>query len=51
LATTLGGDNQVAGALPAPDNERLNQLRDLAKQNPAAVANVLRGWVNGNPSA
>jgi flagellar M-ring protein FliF len=49
--TTLGGDNQVAGALPAPDNERLNQLRDLAKQNPAAVANVLRGWVNGNPSA
>jgi flagellar M-ring protein FliF len=35
-------------ALPAPQtNERLEAARALAKQNPAAVANIVRGWVNG----
>jgi flagellar M-ring protein FliF len=44
-------------ALPAPDglpqleapraNEKLEAARKLAKENPAAVANIVRGWVNG----
>jgi flagellar M-ring protein FliF len=28
-------------------NERLVAARELAKQNPQAVANIVRGWVNG----
>jgi flagellar M-ring protein FliF len=28
-------------------NERLESARTVAKQNPAAVANIVRGWVNG----
>jgi flagellar M-ring protein FliF len=51
----VDGDN----ALPAPTpsapplleapgaRERLEAARAMAKQNPAAVANILRGWVNG----
>jgi flagellar M-ring protein FliF len=39
------------GALPqlaAPaNNDRLEAARNLAKQNPAAVANIVRGWVSG----
>lgn len=35
-------------ALAAPRNsERLENAREIAKQNPAAVANIVRGWVNG----
>jgi flagellar M-ring protein FliF len=34
-------------ALPAPQvNERLEAARALAKQNPAAVAGIMRGWVS-----
>ena len=34
-------------ALPAPaSNEKLEAARAMAKQNPAAVANIVRGWVN-----
>jgi flagellar M-ring protein FliF len=34
--------------LGGPDNSaRIEQMRKLAKENPAAVANVVRGWVNG----
>ncbi|MFN7727305.1 MAG: flagellar basal-body MS-ring/collar protein FliF [Rubrivivax sp.] len=46
-----------ANALPAPDevpalkgpknDEKLEAARKLARENPAAVANILRGWVNG----
>jgi flagellar biosynthesis/type III secretory pathway M-ring protein FliF/YscJ len=35
--------------LPAPP-ESLEDVRALARQNPAVVANVLRGWVAGQPS-
>ena len=35
---------QLAG--PAK-NEKLEAVRALAKENPAAVANIVRGWVNG----
>jgi flagellar M-ring protein FliF len=35
-------------ALPAPkSNEHLQGARAMAKQNPAAVAAVVRGWVSG----
>jgi flagellar M-ring protein FliF len=31
-------------------NEKLEGVRALAKQNPAAVANIVRGWVSGEPA-
>ncbi len=35
-------------ALPAPkSSEHLDAARALAKENPAAVANIVRGWVSG----
>ena len=35
-------------ALPAPrTQEKLEAARAMAQQNPAAVANIVRGWVNG----
>lgn len=38
-------------ALPAPRSEgKLTEARALAKQNPAAVAAVVRGWVSGEGS-
>ena len=41
-------DTQVLPALPAPkSNEHLNGARALARQNPAAVAGIVRGWVSG----
>jgi flagellar biosynthesis/type III secretory pathway M-ring protein FliF/YscJ len=34
-------------ALAAPQAERqLNDAREFAKQNPAAVANIVRDWVH-----
>jgi flagellar M-ring protein FliF len=55
-----GADGEAAGelaaaaaahALPAPDpandplNLKLEEARRLAKENPAAVANIMRGWL------
>ncbi|WP_418315325.1 flagellar basal-body MS-ring/collar protein FliF [Piscinibacter sakaiensis] len=38
-------------ALEAPKSaERLERARSLAKENPAAVANIVRGWVSGEPA-
>jgi flagellar M-ring protein FliF len=38
-------------ALTGPDNNaRLDGIRAMAKDNPAAVANIVRGWVNGEPA-
>ena len=43
----LPGPNDLP-ALEAPrSNEKLETARKMAKENPAAVANILRGWVNG----
>ena len=55
LDEVIGGDNSLpalpaAGAPPAlvgPAPARLEAMRDMARQNPAAVADKLRGWVNG----
>ena len=42
---------RAAMALPAPrSTERLDSARAVAKQNPAAVAGIVRGWVNGETS-
>lgn len=39
-------------ALAAPENEdKLLRARAVAKENPAAVANLVRGWVNGEEEA
>ena len=36
-------------ALPAPKrNDHLDNARTLAKENPAAVASILRSWVSGD---
>ena len=32
---------------PTPEELRLQQARALAKQNPIAVANIVKTWVNG----
>lgn len=49
-------DDQALPGLPAPtlkaleapkNTERLEQARAMAKENPAAVANIVRGWVSG----
>jgi flagellar M-ring protein FliF len=38
----------IVPALEAPKaNAQLEQARALAKQNPAAVAGIVRGWVSG----
>nr|WP_316640389.1 flagellar basal-body MS-ring/collar protein FliF [uncultured Roseateles sp.] len=42
----LPGQNALA--LPAPgDDKRLENIRAMAKENPAAVANIVRNWVAG----
>ena len=50
----LGGPDAKATAalaLGAPRaNERLDAVRALAKENPSAVAQIVRGWVNGEPA-
>jgi len=35
---------------PSPEQLRLEQARALAKQNPIAVANIVKTWVNGENS-
>ena len=48
-ALPLPGPNQPA--LEAPrSSDRLNDARAIARQNPAAVANIVRTWVNGDPA-
>ena len=45
-------DPQVLPALPAPqDQASLASARAMARQNPAAVAGIVSGWVNGAPAA
>lgn len=55
LNTVVADDESLPGlpgpqtkALAAPaSNDRLEQARLLAKENPEAVAGILRGWVSG----
>jgi flagellar M-ring protein FliF len=34
-----------------PEKRRLNDAKRLALENPAAVATIVKGWVNGEPAA
>jgi len=46
--TEVVDDTNELPALPAPKrSEHLESARALAKENPAAVAGIVRGWVNG----
>ncbi|SEL45921.1 flagellar M-ring protein FliF [Roseateles sp. YR242] len=46
-----GAGAGAAGGLPALEapisNDKLMRARQLAKENPVAVANIMRAWVNG----
>ncbi len=43
--------SNVLPALQAPaSQEQLAKARTLAKENPAAVANIMRSWVSGEPA-
>ncbi len=47
-----GTDGTSLPALEAPrENKQLETARQLAKDNPAAVANIMREWVNGEVAA
>ena len=47
--TEVVDDPQELPALPAPKRtEHLEGARALAKENPAVVAGIVRGWVNGD---
>jgi flagellar M-ring protein FliF len=49
--TAIVDDPRQLPQLPAPQrNLQLEQARLLAQTNPAAVAGIVRGWVNGNPT-
>ncbi|MBV7544141.1 flagellar basal-body MS-ring/collar protein FliF [Acidovorax sp. sic0104] len=46
----LPAPNKKDEVLPAtPEQLRLEDARVLAKENPVAVANILKGWLNGDP--
>jgi len=54
LDEVVGGDPALPGpagrlpALAAPQQaDRIEAARELARQNPAAMAQLVRGWVNG----
>jgi flagellar M-ring protein FliF len=50
---TQGNTAQASAplALEAPrTNEKLEQARKFTKENPAAAANIVRGWVSGEPA-
>jgi flagellar M-ring protein FliF len=48
----IENDEPSLPALPAPViNEKLEEARQMARENPAAVAGILRGWVEGEAVA
>ena len=55
LALAQGGPGGAAlAAIPAPPSEeqlRLEDARRLTKENPVAVANIIKTWVNGEAPA
>ena len=40
-----------ATAEDTPEKRRLTDAKRLALENPAAVANIVKGWVNGEAAA
>jgi flagellar M-ring protein FliF len=50
-AQALGLDGQpLALEGPGSTNSKLEQARKFTKENPAAAANIVRGWVSGEPA-
>ena len=52
----LASPEKEASALPAPsqtvpEQARLEGARQMARQNPIAVANIVKSWVNGDAAA
>ena len=48
-STADGGNGEtpaLAGPAVDPLQKRIDEAKRLAKENPAAVANIVRGWVN-----
>jgi flagellar M-ring protein FliF len=47
-----GGPDGQPLALEGPDstNNKLEQARKFTRENPAAAANIVRGWVSGEPA-
>jgi flagellar M-ring protein FliF len=41
----------MPGNEPTPENQRLTDAKRLALENPMAVANIVKGWVNGESPA
>jgi flagellar M-ring protein FliF len=54
IAEVVDDDGAPPALLPALEapkrHELLDNARTLAKTNPAAVAGIVRGWVNGEPA-
>jgi flagellar M-ring protein FliF len=46
----LSGPDALVPQAGADATRRLEAVRQLAKDNPAAVASIVRGWVNGEPA-
>jgi flagellar M-ring protein FliF len=44
-ASALPGATNVPALAPPRSNEKLDSARSFAKENPAAVANIVKGWV------
>ena len=49
----LGGPGQTLalGLAVAPEQQRLEDARALARRDPVAVANIVKNWVNGDDAA
>ena len=50
----IADDSNALPALPAPvprTDEHIASARQLARSNPAAVAGILRNWVDGSEAA
>lgn len=43
----LPGPDQAPELQPTPEQQRLDNARTLARENPVAVASILKTWVNG----
>jgi flagellar M-ring protein FliF len=45
LNATVGPDDVEFASLPSPSATRIEQVREMAKNDPRAVANVVKNWV------
>lgn len=45
LSTSVGPDEAEIAALPSPGGASIEQVRELARNDPRAVANVVKQWV------